>query len=214
MEQLYDKKRALLARSEEPGSELSEFWGRICSPPFKSKSEPARVWLQLWPLLDQAGQRTLAELPDPCLNHLEERMRNKTRARKLLPGTSRVVKHDQELFLEGLRLYPHALCRACEVVGSLPDSAWSELERDVQQHRLWMVRPSHTAEEFWATAELLSPHRDLPQRVLDCLDSGRPRESADWEEFEASLRRFLVREKLERLRFETYAVLRQAAVNQ
>lgn len=137
-------------------------------------------------------------------------MRNQVRARKLIPGLARLVKHDAELFLEGLRLYPHALCRACEVLGSLPQPSWSELEGQIRRHRLWSVKASQSGAEFWAVAEFLGPHRELPQRALDYWDSGRPQEDAPWEEFEASLQRFLIREKLEKLRFETYAVLRQA----
>lgn len=212
MDQQYDKKRALLAKQTSLSSFeelplLQTFWKRVCAPPFKCNAEPAQIWLQLWNDLGPQGRASLNGLPDPCLNHLEERMRKPSRAQHLTVGGDRLVRHDCALFVEGLRLFPHALCRACEVLGPVSDQLWLEIEQTLLTHRLWSVGSDLSLAAFWTAVERLSPYRELPQVILDYVESDRLREAAPVEEFQATLQRFLVRERIEKIRFETYAVL-------
>lgn len=211
MEQQYDKKWALLVDGRDQTDfqcrELLEsFWKRICCSPFKAAAPPAQIWLTLWNDLGEERER-LVDLPDPCLNHLEERMRKPARAKKLVRGSQRLVGHDRALFVEALRLYPHAVCRASEVVGAVSDETWKRVEALLLSHRLWSVERELTATQFWAAVDRLGPYRELPQVVLDFLDTDRAREAAPLEEFIGCLERFLTREKIEKIRFQTYAVL-------
>lgn len=168
-----------------------------------------RLWLDLWPHLSTSGQETIAHLPDPCLKHMESRLSKPDRAANLKLGLERLLRHDEALFLEGLRLYPHAACRSAEVLGPLPGAKWEDLEKSLLNHRFWLAETDLAEDQFWRTAERLEGFRDLPQPMLDFLDQGRPREEAPLLEFRASLKRFLVRERIEKLRHATYEALRQ-----
>lgn len=173
----------------------------------------AKFWTDLREELDPARVAALDGLPLPCLNHVEDRLGKPDRAVKLAAGCQRLCAFAPDLLLEGLRLYPHALCRAAETLGPLPESAWNSLKRSVSKHHLWTVSakiasPNTKETTFWWAVGALTPHRDLPQSLLDFLEEGRPRESAPWQEFLESLNRYLVRARLEKLRFDTYAVLR------
>lgn len=131
-------------------------------------------------------------------------MRKPDRAEHLSLGLKRLLAHDQALTLEALILYPHALCRAAESVGPVETSAWDELAEKLTCHRLWGVERGLNDDEFWQVADDLAPHRDLPQVLLDFLDVDGPRETAPVEEFKASLQRFLVRERIEKIRHTIY----------
>lgn len=214
----YHDKRELLAQAcedltRENPKLLSELGERLCSPPFPTQPQVARLWITLWPALTPEARKSLTQLPDPCLNHLEDRMRREERARRLTEGCLRLVEHDVDLFLEGVRLHPHALCRAAEALGPIPDDLWEETETAMKAHRLWRVaeqlsmRPI-SGEAFWTSVETLQPHRELPQLILDFLESGRSQETASVEEFQLSLERFLIRSKLEKVRFFTYSALK------
>lgn len=146
-------------------------------------------------------------------------MRKEERARRLTTGCRRIAALDSELFLEGLRLHPHALSRAAETAGPLPGPLWDHIAAELGKHRLWQVGPLlgpslSPGDEgaFWNAIETLEHHRELPQPMLDFLEAGRPRSSAPLEEFRITLARFLVRAKLERLRFSTYAALKGSRV--
>lgn len=152
-------------------------------------------------------------LPEPCRNHLEERLRKPERAQKLSVGCQRLASYRPELFLEGLRLFPHALCRVAETIGPISDKLWEDLMSKLDNHRLWRVAAELEAhdpcpETFWTSVEALAPYRELPQPVLDFLEEKRPKSQAPWPDFLISVNRFLVRARLEKLRFETYSALR------
>lgn len=169
----------------------------------------ARLWQVLWPQLQPVQRDQVLALPEPCHNHLRDRLRRPGRDRRLLAGCQRLAAFDSELLVEGLRLYPHAICRTAEAVGPLPDPQWQSLRRELSQHRLWEVSDPQGGEPaFWETVERLERHRELPQPILDFLESGRPREEAPFELYSGSLERFLVRAKLERMRFATYASIK------
>lgn len=167
----------------------------------------ASLWEVLWPGLSASQQERLLALPEPCHNHLVVRMRRADRAERLKAGCRRLVAMDWELFVEGLRLYPHALCRAAEAAGPLPEAEWERLQHEVQEHRLWQVEAALETRQdhFWQAVEILARHRELPQAILDYLESGRPHSEAPWAEFAASLQRFLVRARLEKVRFAAYS---------
>jgi hypothetical protein len=172
----------------------------------------ASLWEALWPALQPAQRERLLALPDPCHNHLQDRMRKEDRAQRLKDGCRRITSLDSELFLEGLRLYPHALARAAEAVGPLPKKLWNSLRQRLCEHRLWRVgeflEGEEPAERFWRAVEVLEHHRQLPQPILDFLEAGRAPADAPLEEFMASLARFLVRAKLEKMRFGSYSAVK------
>lgn len=219
MAQTYEEKRELLAqacqeRTLADRQLFDAFEQRICAAPFPATPRTAHLWLELWPALSSDQRVDLAELPDPCLTHLETRMKKAERAKSLLPGCLRLVAHDGELFLDALRLYPHALCRTAEALGPVSEAVWSKVEKEIHQHRLWRICADLADQavsgpgRFWRAVEALAPHRQLPQAILDFLEAKRARELAPLEEFRSSLDRYLVREKVERLRFSTYAAVR------
>ncbi len=140
-------------------------------------------------------------------------MRRDDRARRLTQGCLWLAGHDVDLFLEGVRLHPHALCRAAEALGPIPDDLWEEIELAMKRHRIWRVAEQllilpTSDDTFWTSVEALQPHRELPQMIMDFLESKRTREEASVEDFRDSLQRFLVRAKLEKVRFFTYSALK------
>ena len=173
----------------------------------------ARLWDALWPELRPAQQERVLALPEPCHNHLEVRLRRPERGQRLIAGCRRLAVFDTELLLEGLRLFPHAICRTAEAVGPLPDELWESLSVALAQHRLWRAQLLLASgdEGFWQTVEALERHRELPQPILDFVESGRSVSEAPMVEFSTSLRRFLVRAKLEKARFATYATIKAAS---
>ena len=150
-------------------------------------------------------------MPQPCDNHLEVRLRRPDRAQRLTAGCRRLAVFDSELLLEGLRLHPHALCRAAETLGPLPDSLWARVSSGLWQHRLWQAGEfvaESDSDGFWQAVELLERHRELPQPILDFEEAGRLPSEAPLDEFQSLLRRYLVRAKLEKARFASYAALK------
>lgn len=209
----YKQKRTRLARAVHEGpydhkALLGQLCDRFCAAPFPKKEGAATLWLELWNDFSERGKARLLELPDPCLNHIESRDRKPERSVHLRMGLGRLLNHDEQLFLEGLRLYPHELCRTAEALGPLDDDQWETIEKEVKSHRLWSVAPNLTDSEFWGATEMLEDYRDLPQPLLDFLELGRPREEAPLDDFKDSLQRFLLRKKIEKLRSVTYASLR------
>ena len=191
----------------QPNS-LENFCARFLAAPFKRAEKSTLLWTKIWPLLDDEGHRLLMELPNPCIKHAESRLGKPDRAAHLKVGLCRLVNHDQTVFLEGMRLYPHVVCRTAEVIGPLSDDKWDVLEKRVQSHRLWTIKDELSDKEFWSAAELLEEFRELPQPVLDFLELDRPRETAPMAEFKSSLPRFLLRQKVEKIRIFTYESLR------
>ena len=126
----------------------------------------------------------------------------------LRSGLTRLLSHDESLFLDGLRLFPHELCRTSESIGPLDDTLWADLIATLSEHRLWQLSSTRNTEEFWEAAEQLRSFRDLPQALLDYLDNDRDKEKAPLKEFRASLSTFLLRKKIEKIRSETYKTLR------
>lgn len=149
----------------------------------------------------------IGSLPEPCLRHLEARLRRPQRVPRLTEGCRRISALSDQLFLDGLRLFPHALSRAAEAIGPLPAPDWEQLSQRLLHHRLWQVAFDREA-DFWSAVAVLEPHRELPQPILDFQETGRPREQAPLDRFQTSLHRFLVRAKLEKIRFEAYAATR------
>lgn len=144
---------------------------------------------------------------------MEDRLSKPERGLKLKSGLQRLAVSDAALLLDGLRLHPHAVCRAAETIGPISESLWDNLREELSRHRLWVVASSlETSKDknqaFWQALETLAPYRELPQPLLDFLEEGRAKAEAPWREFLTSLRRFLVRERLEKVRFQTYAALR------
>ncbi len=212
MDLSYQEKRDLLLRqnssfSESDQNDFRGFCDRICKPPFSPSLESAEFWRSLWPHLSSENRTQLSGLPDPCLNHLEDRTRKPERAQNLLAGCRRLAQRDQHLFMQALRLFPHALCRAAEAVGPLPENLWLELGRNLSEHRLWSFPAVNTQAQLWQAVDLLAKHRELPQSILDFLETDRSREKAPLDEFLLSLDRFLVRERIEAIRFLTYGML-------
>ena len=165
----------------------------------------------LWPDLSPTQRVRLMALPEPCDNHLEVRMRRPDRASRLMSGCRRLALFDSELLLEGLRLHPHALCRAAETLGPLPDSLWNQVSGKLRQHRLWKAGEfvaTSDSDGFWQAVELLERHRELPQPILDFEEAGRLPTEAPLDDFQTLLRRYLVRAKLEKARFASYAALK------
>ncbi len=151
-------------------------------------------------------------LPAPCRNHLKDRLGKIERGRRLIAGCSRLALFDSDLFLEGLRLHPHAVCRSAEALGPVPEKLWETIGQELSEHRLWMaageLQSPPDEEAFWRAVERLEVHRELPQPILDFQEEGRPRAEAPWHDFRLNLQRFLVRARLEKLRFQTYAVVK------
>ena len=172
----------------------------------------ARLWEAIWPDLKPAQRERLLALPEPCHNHLEDRLRRPDRGKRLTAGCQRLAAFDSELLLEGARLYPHALCRAAETAGPVSEQKWELLMEELLAHRLWEVQPllTSTLEDYWEAVEILEPYRELPQPILDHLDSARPHDQAPMIEFRVALARFLVRAKLEKVRFATYQALKES----
>lgn len=213
----YKQKKSNLARNLESGvfpqaDALEGFCDRLCSHPFPKSDGAMGLWFSLWSLLSTRGQAEIALLPNPCLNHIESRYRKPERARTLDAGLSWLLVHDEDMFLEGLRLYPHALCRTAETIGTLDAIQWRKLEESLRTHRLWQVEKDLTEQEFWNTAERLIAFRDLPQSLLDFLDLDQPREDAPITEFIMSLQRYLLRKRIEKVRSATYEALRVHSV--
>lgn len=169
----------------------------------------AHLWQVLLPELQPVQRVRVLALPEPCHNHLRDRLRRPGRDRRLTAGCQRLAAFDSDLLVEGLRLYPHAICRVAEAVGPLPREQWESLQGSLSQHRLWEVGTETGEPAFWETVDRLERHRELPQPILDFLESGRPREEAPLDRFSTSLRRFLVRAKLEKMRFASYAAVKQ-----
>ena len=188
--------------------ELEVFCERLCAAPFIRKEDTISLWLELWPLLDSSGRGYLAELPDPCLKHVESRMNKPNRREHLEIGVKRLIEQDQHLLLEGLRLFPHAVCRTAEAVGPLADENWREVLDGLRNDRLWQLQLEGTDTEFWNSVDALSIHRDLPQAILDFVDDDRPRENAPLSSFRASLETHVLRKRIEKIRSATYAHLR------
>jgi len=209
----YNKKKAqaeqILSNREFQQTELlGEFCERLCAAPFIKKPDTITLWLELWPFFDEEQRRLLMDLPDPCLKHVESRLGKEKRGEHLLIGVKRLIRHDPHLFLEGLRLYPHAVCRTAEAIGPLSEGMWEPLESDLRQHRLWLVNWETTEDEFWEAVEMLVQFRELPQSVLDFLDYDRPKEKAPLDEFQSSLTNYLLRSRIEKIRLATYDLLR------
>lgn len=181
---------------------------RLCAPPFPKKLGSARLWIEFWDDIDHLGRQKAVELPDPCLNHIESRLRKPERSACLEIGLERILRFDQRMFLEGLRLYPHAVCRTAEAIGPLCDQKWAQLLSDVGRHRLFAIEGDIDESRFWELAELLVDFRELPQPVLDFLDLDRPKEQAPLAEFVDQLQRFLLRSRIEKIRAATYDLLR------
>lgn len=144
---------------------------------------------------------------------MEDRLSKPERGLKLKSGLHRLAVSDAALLLDGLRLHPHAVCRTSETIGPISESLWDSLREELSSHRLWVVASSlETSQDknqaFWQAMETLAPYRELPQPLLDFLEEDRPRSEAPWPEFLISLERFLIRARLEKLRFQTYAALR------
>lgn len=140
-------------------------------------------------------------------------MRKEGRALRLVDGCRRLAVMDSELFLEGLRLHPHELCRAAETIGPVTEPLWAAVQVQLAEHRLWQVGEMLSGtdpplEGFWNVVDTLEMHRELPQAILDFQEANRSREEAPLEEFLPTLARFLVRAKLEKMRFATYAAVR------
>jgi len=209
----YNKKRARADEILEEGAFeqtalLEGFCRRLCAAPFITKPDTIALWLELWPHFSDQERQLLTVLPDPCLKHVESRMGKDKRAEQLRSGAKRLIDHDSRLFLEGLRLFPHAVCRTAEAIGPLDGKSWSGLEKELRNHRLWLVKSGSSEEEFWQAAELLQDHRELPQPVLDFLDHERPKENAPVQEFQASLTNYLLRARIEKVRLAAYQRLR------
>jgi hypothetical protein len=209
----YNKKRRqaeqILEQNQfEQSAMLEGFCERLCAAPFIKKPETITLWLDLWPLFDDEQRRNLTDLPDPCLKHVESRMGKEKRAEHLKVGVKRLISEDQHLVLEGLRLYPHAVCRTAEAIGPLDGQKWLQLMAQLQEHRLWQIEWELAEDEFWEATELLQDPRELPQSILDFLDYGRPKEKAPLEEFQASLHNYLLRSRIEKIRLATYEMLR------
>ena len=209
----YNKKRAqaeqILEKQEfEQTTLLEDFCERLCAAPFIKKPDTITLWLELWPYFNQEQRELLTDLPDPCLKHVESRMGKEKRAENLLVGVKRLIEHDPHLFLEGLRLYPHAVCRTAEAIGPLSDEMWEPLSKELWDHRLWQVEWETTEAELWEAAEMLWEFRELPQSVLDFLDYDRPKEKAPIDEFQSSLTNYLLRSRIEKIRLATYELLR------
>ena len=187
---------------------LQEFCTRFCQPPFPRTLGSAPLWIEIWPRLYAQGREMAFHLPDPCLNHIESRMRKTERAEVIRSGILRLLNFDQTLFLEGLRLYPHAVCRTAEAIGPLAPQKWEEVLEDLEDHRLFQDQGEVTEENFWNIVDRLIDFRELPQPVLDYVDLDRPRKEAPLDEFIAQSQRFLLRRKIEKLRGATYENLR------
>lgn len=155
-------------------------------------------------------------LPEPCRNHLQDRLRKTERGRRVVTGCVRLAVFDPHLFLEGLRLHPHSVCRSTEVLGPVPQALWERIGQELRSHRLWEV--AHDLEEasdgelaLWNGVEKLEAYRELPQPILDFQEEGRSRSQAPWQDFRGLLQRFLIRARLEKLRFHTYSALKNQA---
>ena len=133
-------------------------------------------------------------------------MKSPKRAHHLSRGLKRLVEHDENLVLEGLRLDPHAVCRSATTIGPLPESLWDENSNYLSSHRLWLVGVIREG-NFWTAADRLYEFRALPQIILDHMDQERPRESQDLEEFIDHFNRYLIRHRIEKIRTRTYALL-------
>lgn len=210
----YKQKKALLAREIEQrgcdhAEQLHQLCLRLCEAPFSRKPGSATFWIECWPHLSAQGKDRVVEMPTPCLNHLESRDRKEERSAHLRAGLLRLLGHDEELFLDGLRLFPHELCRASETVGPLKNSQWTEILETLAEHRLWQTPEVTSESDFWSVAEQLRVFRDLPQPVLDHLDQERPLEDAPVQDFMDSLPSFLLRKKIEKIRSATYKELRE-----
>lgn len=188
---------------------LQDLCERFCAPPFPRKEGFATFWLSIWEHLSPQARADVAELPDPCLNHLESRDRKPERSPPLRTGLRRLQEFDEPLFLVGLRLYPHETCRAAEAIGPLSQMRWLQLAQELQGHRLWEVERVQSEEQLWLVAERLIAHRDLPQVVLDYLDGDRPKEKAPVANFQDSVNRYVLRRKIEQIREFTYRALRE-----
>lgn len=152
-------------------------------------------------------------LPEPCRNHLEDRLGKPERGRRLIAGCVRLATFDPHLFLEGLRLHPHAVCRSAEALGPVPDTMWEKIGKELLGHRLWEValdleNAPNGEQALWNGIERLEIHRELPQPILDFQEEGRSRSQAPWQDFRSLLQRFLIRARLEKLRFHTYSVIK------
>lgn len=181
--------------------------------PQTTKQNPellAAFWQALATELPAPCLDELLELPEPCRNHLQDRLRRPERAQRLTAGCCKLAVMDWTLFLEGLRLFPHAVCRVAETVGPLSQELWQSLCGELAEHRLWLVvaKLEQGEQGFWEAVELLRSHRELPQVILDFLDSGRPEDEAPWQDFLGSLHRFLLRARLEKVRFAAYAAVK------
>lgn len=210
----YKQKRAVLAseleQAELPQPELLiTLYERYCASPFPKSVGFAPFWLRVWQKLSPPTRQKVANLPDPCLNHLEKRDVKPERGECLREGLSRMLAFDEEVTVEGLRLYPHETARSAEVIGPLAGETWVELCDQLRGHRLWQVASQLSESELWEVAERMRPHRDLPQPMLDYLDGDRPKDKAPWQEFEESLQRFVLRRKIEQMRDATYRTLRE-----
>lgn len=214
----YKQKKSILAsklEEFEPAEPalLRELCERFCAPPFPRGEGFATFWLEIWERLSSRGREDVVGLPDPCLNHLESRDRKPERSEPLRAGLRRIQGFEEQLFLDGLRLYPHELCRTAEAVGPLPEQLWRELSLELRVHRLWTVGEVRSEEELWQAAERLRLHRDLPQPLLDYLDLDRPKEKAPVSDFQDSVNRFILRRKIEQIRDITYRALREFDLN-
>jgi hypothetical protein len=209
----YKQKRADLARLIEQAvpadaSPLRQLCDRLCSPPFSKTSDSASFWIEAWPQLSKAGRSCIATLPTPCLKHLESRDRKTERSLPLRTGLLRLVQFEEQLFLDGLQLFPHELCRTAESIGPARQNLWEQIQNELSRDRLWQLDGISQEREFWLAADQLRAFRDLPQPVLDFIDQEHPREEAPVTEFIESLHPFLLRKKIEKIRSATYKALR------
>ena len=187
---------------------LQDFCARFCQSPFPRALGSAPLGIEIWPKLDPLGKEMALALPDPCLNHIEGRMRKPERAEVVRAGIVRLLEFDQLMFLEGLRLYPHAVCRTAEAIAPLGSEKWGEVLESLDEHRLFQDQGDVTEDNFWDIVDRLIDFRELPQPVLDYVDLDRPREEAPLEEFIDQTQRFLLRRRIEKLRGATYENLR------
>lgn len=167
----------------------------------------ARFWEELG--FDSQGilRHRLAWLPLPCANHIEARLRRPTRARWLKDGCRRLVVWDEQVFLDGLWDNPVELCRAAEAAGPLPSSAWTKLTQDLSQHRLWLAGVLWENSKQASAIKLLLKYRELPQTILDLCETSDAIDGGDtiiWAPYAKSFQRFLLRAKLEALRYACY----------
>lgn len=175
----------------------------------------ALLWEVLWPALKSSEREQLLMLPKPCLNHLENRLSNAKRRPRLVEGCSRLIEFDRELLFKGLRLHPHELCRAAEALGPLPEELWVRIYSKLLTEHIWftdgLLAKNDVSDELWLEIESLARRNELPQVFLDSFEDNKASYRETLVDFLPSLKRFLVRAKLERVRHAAYQALRDSS---